>query len=177
MALWNGGAVNVTEFSEPERVEGLSATFRLLPMLGVHPILGRDFTQQDDDAKSPEVVMLSYGYWQRRFGGDPNVIGRRILADGTAREIIGVLPRDFWFMDVRHDLVLPFRFDRAAVHLAGYNFQGVARLRPGVTLQQANADVARMIGIELRSFPPPNGMSTQMLEEARLGPNRPAAHR
>ena len=57
--------------------------------------------------------MLGHGYWQRRFGGDPTVVGRRITVDGTAREIIGVLPQGFWFMDTGHDLVLPLRFDRA----------------------------------------------------------------
>ena len=60
------------------------------------------------------------------------------MADGAAREIVGVLPPGFWFMDMAHNLVLPLRFDRAAVRLAGYNFQAIARLRPGVTLQQAN---------------------------------------
>ncbi len=171
VAIWFGRNLTVTGFAEPERVEGLSATFGLLPLLGVHPILGRAFTGKDDDDKSPEVVMLGYGYWQRRFGGDPKVIGRRIMADGAAREIIGVLPEKFWFMDVGHDLVLPLQFNRASVHLAGYNFRAVARLRPGVTIQQADADVARMIAIELRTFPPPNGMSTQMMEDARLAPN------
>jgi putative ABC transport system permease protein len=171
IAIWNGQSVTVTEFADPERVDGISLTFRLLPMLGVHPVLGREFTEKDDQDKSPEVVMLSYGYWQRRFGGDPKVIGRRIMADGLAREIIGVLPKKFWFMDMGHDLVMPLRFDRSAVHLAGYNFQAIARLRPGVTLQQANADVARMIGVELNKFPPPKGMNKQMMEDARLGPN------
>jgi len=171
VAIWNGRSVTVTEFADPERVDGIGATFRLLPMLGVHPILGRGFIEKDNESGSPDVVMLSYGYWQRRFGGDPKVIGRRIMADGAAREIIGVLPQGFWFMDMAHDLVLPMRFDRASVRLAGYNFQAIARLRPGVTLHQANADVARMIGIELGKFPPPQGMSTKMMEDARLGPN------
>jgi putative ABC transport system permease protein len=171
VAIWNGRSVTVTEFADPERVDGIQATFRLLPMLGVHPILGRGFTEKDGDTSSPDVVMLSYGYWQRRFGGDPKVIGRRIMADGAAREIVGVLPDGFWFMDRAHNLVLPLRFDRAKVRLAGYNFQAVARLRPGVTLQQANADIARMIGIELGKFPPPTGMSLKMMEDARLGPN------
>jgi putative ABC transport system permease protein len=171
IAIWNGQSVTVTEFADPERVDGISLTFRLLPMLGVHPVIGREFTEKDDQDKSPEVVMLSYGYWQRRFGGDPKVIGRRIMADGVAREIIGVLPKNFWFMDMGHDLVMPLRFDRATVHLAGYNFQAIARLRPRVTIQQANADVARMIGVELNKFPPPKGMNKQMMEDARLGPN------
>jgi len=171
VAIWNGRSVTVTEFADPERVDGIAATFRLLPMLGVHPILGRGFNEKDSDGGSPDVVLLSHGYWQRRFGGDPKVIGRRIMSDGAAREIVGVLPQGFWFMDMRHDLVLPLRFDRANVRLAGYNFQAIARLRPGVTIEQANADVARMIGIELRKFPPPNGMSVQMMEDARLAPN------
>ncbi len=171
VAIWAGGSATVTEFADPERVDGISATFRLLPMLGVQPRLGRGFTENDDASSSPEVVMLGYGYWQRRFGGDPNVIGRRIMADGKARQIIGVLPERFWFMDMRHDLMLPLKFDRATARLAGYQFQGVARLKPGVTLQQANADVTRMIAIELRRFPPPNGMSIQMMEDARLAPN------
>jgi len=171
VALWQGRSMTVTEFADAERVEGFSATFRLLPLLGVNPILGRGFTEQDSATKSPDTVMLGYGYWQRRYGADPNVIGRRILADGAAREIIGVLPKDFWFMDQAHDLVVPIRYDRGDVRLAGYNFQAVARLRPGVTLQEANNDVARMIGIELGKFPPPNGMSTKMMEDARLGPN------
>ena len=114
--------------------------------------------------------MLGYGYWQRRFGGNPAAVGRRIMVDGTAREIIGVLPQGFWFMDMTHDLVLPLRFDRAKVRLAGYNFQAIGRLRPGVTLAQVDADVARMIGIALAKFPPPEGMSIKMMEDARLGP-------
>ncbi len=171
VAIWNGRSVTVTEFADPERVEGIQATFRLLPLLGVRPILGREFTEKDEATGSADVVMISHGYWQRRFGGDPKAVGRRILADGTAREIIGVLPAGFWFMDMRHDLVLPLRFDKARIRLAGYNFQGIARLRPGVTVEQANADVARMIGVEMRKFPPPNGMSLQMMEDARLGPN------
>ena len=74
-------------------------------------------------------------------------------------------------MDQPHDIVLPLRYERASLRLAGYNFQAVARLRPGVTLPQANADVARMIDLELRKFPPPQGMSIDMMRDAKLGPN------
>lgn len=171
VAIWNGRSVTVTELGEPERVDGINATFSLLPMLGVHPILGRGFTEKDNVEGNPGVVMLSYGYWQRRFGGAPKIIGRRIIADGEAREIIGVLPEGFWFMDMMHDMILPIQFNRAKVHLAGYGYQAIARLRSGVTIQQANADVMRMIGLEFEKFPPPEGMSKKMLLEARLGPN------
>ena len=170
VAIWNGTSVNVTGVAEPERVDGLTATFRLLPMLGVKPIFGRSFVEADNDRGSPEVVMLGYGYWQRRFGGNPAAVGRRIMVDGTAREIIGVLPQGFWFMDMTNDLVVPLRFDRAKVRLAGYNFQAIGRLKPGVTLAQVDADVKRMIGIALTRLPPPEGMSIKMMEDARLGP-------
>jgi predicted permease len=171
VTIWNGRAITVTQFPDPERVNGIQATHRLLPLLGLRPMLGRDFTEKDNENGSPEVVMLSYAYWQRRFGGDPKVIGTRLLADGSAREIIAVLPEDFWFMDQTSDLILPLRFDRSATRLAGYNFMAVARLLPGATLEQANADVGRMIPIELATFPPPNGMSTKMIAEAGLAPN------
>ena len=171
VALWHGEGVTVTGVGEPERVQGIAATSRLLPMLDVRPVLGRSFVVKDDDPGSPDVVMLGYGYWQRRFGGDPAVIGRRITADGSPREIIGVLPQDFWFLDESYDVLLPLRFDRASVRLAGYNFQAIGRLRPGVSLDQVNADVRRMIGIEMQKFPPPPGMSVKMMEDARLGPS------
>lgn len=171
VAIWTERSATVTEFADPERVQGMSATFRLLPLLGVRPILGREFNEQDDRVKGPDVAMISYAYWHRRFGGDRSVIGRRIRIDGAPREIIGVLPEDFWFMDIGHDLLMPLRFERAEVRLAGYNFRAIARLRPGVSVQQANADVQRMIRIAMDRFPPPKGMSKQMMEDARLGPN------
>jgi predicted permease len=171
VAIWNGTAFTVTGQGNPERVDAVAGTFRLLPMLGVQPMLGRAYAERDDADGSPEVVMLGYDYWQRRFGGDPGVVGRRLVVDGTTREIVGVLPKDFWFMDMRHDLLVPLRYDRAKVHLAGYNFQAIGRLRPGVTLDAVNADVARMIRIALSKLPPPPGMSVKMMEDARLGPN------
>jgi predicted permease len=171
VAIWQGNSLTVTGQAEPERVDGFAATFRLLPMLGVKPILGRSFVEKDDQRGSPEVVMLGYGYWQRRFGGDPGVVGRRLTIDNTAREVIGVLPKGFWFMDMDHDLVTSLQFERPKVTLAGYNFRAVGRLKPGVTLAQVDADVARMIRVAFGKFPPPQGMSLKMMEDARLGPN------
>ena len=171
VAIWQGRAFTVTEFQDPERVEGFALTSRLLPMMGISPIVGRHFEEKDCDTGSPDVLMISHGYWQRRFGGDRNAIGRRIMVDGAKREIIGVLPPRFWFMDQRHDIVLPIRYERSTLRLAGYNFRAAARLRPGVTIAQANADVARMIELQLGKFPPPKGMSIDMMRDAKLGPN------
>lgn len=139
VAIWDGRSVTVTEFADPERVDGISATFRLFPMLGVHPVLGRGFTEKDNEDGSPDVVLLSHGYWQRRFRGDPKVIGRRIRADGAAREIVGVLPQGLWFMDMRHDLVLPLRFNRAK-YANGSTGDLDAKLREQIALTVAQAN-------------------------------------
>ena len=170
VALWNRTTVTITGLAQPERLEALSATHRLLPLLGVQPAVGRPFSERDDRDDSPDVVMLGHGYWQRQFGGKSDVVGQLITVDGTRREIIGVLPKGFWFMDAPHDLLLPVRFNRANVRLAGYNNRAVGRLRPGVDLAGVNADVARMIRVAFTKFPPPQGMTLGMMEDARLAP-------
>ena len=90
IGLWSSGAVSVTGSAEPERADALFVTDGTLPILGVRPALGRSFTRQDDMPRSPQTAMLSYGYWQRRFGGETTVIGLRILVDGRAREVTGL---------------------------------------------------------------------------------------
>lgn len=171
VAMWTARSATVTEFAEPERVDGISVTFRMLPMLGVQPLAGRGFTEKDNQNGSPDVILLSYGYWQRRFGGDLSVIGRRIQADGKAREIIGVLPRDFWFLDARHEIVFPMQFERAEIRLGGYNHQAIARLKAGATMEAATADVTRSIQLARERFPAPKGFSAKMFEDARMAPN------
>jgi predicted permease len=114
--------------------------------------------------------MLGYGYWQSRFGGDRSAIGRRIMVDGKAREIIGVLPAKFRLLDRKPALLTPLQFDRSKTRLGNFSYQSIARLRPGVTLAQATADVTRMIPIALRKFPPYPGYTFKMFEEVRLGP-------
>jgi predicted permease len=171
IGLWRNDSVSVTGIGEPEEVAALSVTDGTLPVLGVQPILGRWFTRKDDLPGSPETVMLSYGYWQRRFGRDPQVIGRRIIVDSKAREIIGVMPEGFTLMNHGLALIVPFQLDRSKTFVGNFSYRAVARLKPGVTIAQANADVGRMIPLMIRKFPPAPGMSTKMLDEARLGPS------
>ncbi len=170
VALWNSGNVTVTGLAEPEQVPFLHVTDGLLPILQVQMALGRSFSRAEDTPAGPETAILTYGYWQRRFGGDPAAIGKNIVVDGTARQIIGVLPQDFRFLNLKPSLVLPYRFNRSEVNLGNFSFQAIARLKPGVTLEQANADAARMIPIWFRSFPAPEGFSLQMFEKARIAP-------
>jgi putative ABC transport system permease protein len=171
IGLWSSGAVSVTGSGEPERADALFVTDGTLPILGVRPALGRSFTRQDDMARSPETAMLSYGYWQRRFGGETTVIGRRILVDGRAREVIGVLPQGFRFMNLSPSVIVPFQFDRNQVFIGNFSYQAVARLKPGMTVTQANTDVARMLPMMLQKFPPAPGVSLKMFEDVRLGPS------
>ena len=171
VGLWTGTGAIVSENGVAERVNGASLTHRMLPLLGVQPLVGRSFVESDEVQGSASVVMLGFGYWQRQFGGDRSIVGRRLLIDGSPVEVIGVLPKSFWLMDTPLDFITPLRFDRAKVHLAGYNFQAIARLKPGVTIDQANRDVARMIALEFTLFPAPDGMSIKQLKEARLAPN------
>ncbi|MGH9937132.1 MAG: ABC transporter permease, partial [Blastocatellia bacterium] len=139
-------SANVTGLGEPELVPARRLTDGLLPMLGVTPLLGRSFTRADDSPDSVETVILTYGYWSRKFGGAPSVIGRTIEVDGKPHAIIGVLPESFRFLDQTNlALILPLKFNREKTFLGEFRYEGIARLKPGVTLQQANADVARML--------------------------------
>lgn len=172
IGLYAGDSVSVTGIAEPEQVSALLVTDGTLPLLGVEPMLGHEFSKEDDLPGTPETVMLAYGYWRRKFGGDASVVGRTLVVDGTGRQIIGVLPRKFHFLDWEDPaLVLPFRFDRSKTHLGNFSYEGVARLKPGITVEQADADVARMLPIVMSSFPAPPGFSIKLFEEARIGPN------
>src|SRR5215813_3653836 len=92
--------VNVTGFAEPERVHALNVTHDVLSILAVQPMIGRVLQASDDSLDGPATAILTYSYWQRYFSGDASVIGKTITVDGQAREIIGVMPRGFRFLDV-----------------------------------------------------------------------------
>ncbi len=169
--IWQNDSVSVTGLGEPEQVESLNVTDGVLPVLGVRPLIGRWFTRKDDSPGSQDTVILTYGYWQRKFGGDASVIGRRIIVDAKAHEVIGVMPRTFRFLNAKPALLTPLKLERSKLFIGNFSYQEVARLKPGVTLAAANADVARMLPIMMRKFPVPPGMNLKMLEEARLGPN------
>jgi putative ABC transport system permease protein len=143
IGAWESGEVSITGRGEPERVEALAVTDATLPLLRVQPALGRVFGKEDDAPGRPLRVILAHGYWQRRFGGARDVLGRSIQVDGEVGEIIGVLPASFRFLRSHPDVLVPMRLER--VDFVMFDFQALARLKPGVTLSQANADIARMI--------------------------------
>ena len=169
--VWTGGSVSVTGLAAPEQVQSLTVTEGTLNALGVRPSFGRWFNATDDRPGSPDTAILTYGYWQRRFGGDVSVVGRQIHVDGESKQIIGVMPQNFRFLDQKPDLILPQQFDRAKTKLGNFSYQALARLKPGVSLAQANADLARMIPMVNTKFPPPPGFSAKIFESARIAPN------
>jgi predicted permease len=171
IGIYQGDSVSVTGQGNPEQVQALDVTDGVLPILGLTPVLGRWFNRVDDSPGGPDTVMLSYDYWQSRFGSDRSIVGRTIRVNGKARQVIGVMPKEFRFLDWEQPaLFLPLRLDRSKVLLGQFSYDGIARLRPGVTMQAANADVARMWPIVLNSFPAPPGFSIDLFNKARLGP-------
>jgi predicted permease len=147
IGAWDPTEVSITGDGEPERLQGLLLSASVLPLLRVQPVLGRAFGLEDDTPGAPRRVMLTYGYWQRRFGGADTVVGRQLIVDGRPVEVIGVLPASFRFLRTRPAIVLPMPLDANAPRSISFGFQALARLKPGVTLAQANADVARMISL------------------------------
>ena len=170
VGLWADRSATVTGRAEPEQVRVLRVTDGVLPILGVAPLLGRTFSREDDRAGSPATVVLSHGYWQSKLGGDQGAIGKTLTIDGEAHEIIGVMPRAFRFLDVKAALILPMQFDRGKLFLGNFSFESVARLKPGATLAQANADVARLLTLTIDRFEAPPGFNKKMFEEARIAP-------
>jgi predicted permease len=172
IGIFQNDSVSVTGVAEPEQLRALDVSDGLLPILGVSPVLGRSFNRDDVAPGSPDTVILTYGYWRRKFGSDPSIVGRTITVDGKPRQIIGVMPRGFHFLDREESpLILPLQLDRNKVFLGQFSYEGFARLKPGVTLAEASADVARMLPIVMQSFPPPPGFSLELFKKAGIGPN------
>jgi predicted permease len=172
IGVYDGDSFDVTGAGEPEHVRGLDVTDGTLPILGVVPALGRLFTRSDDSPGTPQTVLISYGYWQKKFGGDRSLIGRLITVDGKPRQIIGVLPQGFHFLDWQDAaIVAPFQWDRSKVKLGNFSQRALARMKPGVTIEQASADMGRLLPVVWRSFPAPEGFSVSLFEKARIASN------
>jgi predicted permease len=172
IGLYQIDSASVTGTGEPEQVLGLDVTEGTLPILGIQPLLGRTFTRQDVAPGAPKTVVLSYAYWQRKFGGKPSAVGQTIRVDGEPRLIIGVMPERFHFLDEQDPaLLLPLQLDRNKTFLGQFSYEGVARLKPGATISEANADVKRMLPIVMRTFPAPPGFSLELFKKANIGPD------
>src|SRR5205814_7746726 len=119
------------------QVPGMRVSAGFFEILRATPLLGRTIQESDDVGGAPRVVVLSYGLWQRRFGGRMDALGQKIMLDGTPSDVIGVMPQDFAVPTIRADLYVPIRINPSTAPRDGRNYQSVARLKPGVTLTHA----------------------------------------
>jgi predicted permease len=170
LGIWNTGRASVTGFAQPESLRAGFVSDGVLQSLAVSAAAGRLLSSADQQPHGAMTVMLSYGYWQRRFAGEQSAIGHTVTIDGQTREIVGVLPRGFRLVDQDVDLLVPFSFDRGQLKLAPFGFQGLGRLRPGVTTQQADADLSRLLSVWMDSFSNGPGTNPHYYQRWRITP-------
>jgi predicted permease len=157
VASWGTYPVNLAGGKEPERVESIYVTTNFFQTLGIAPILGRDFTSEEGKEGS-NVVIISYGLWQRQFGGDSDIIGRKIVIAGDVqapRIIIGVMPAGMIF-PARIDLFETYQLERSGERGGTHNDRTIARLKPGMTVEQAQAEVNTIALRQAEQFPATN---------------------
>lgn len=179
LGVWFRDTANVTGLAEPEQVRAAVVSDGVLQALDVPPILGRWLDARDqipNGSGAPGLVgnsatvMLGYGYWQRRFGGDRSVIGRTITVDSRPRVIVGVMPQGFQLVSSGCDLIAPLALQRSNLILAGFGLQSVARLKPGVTIDQANADLAHLLPVWMSSWSNGPGTNGKIYETWKITP-------
>ncbi|HXW92944.1 MAG TPA: ABC transporter permease [Terriglobales bacterium] len=171
IGAYDNDEADVTGAGTPEHVGVLDVTDGTLPLLGVRPVLGRLFTRQDDSPGAAQTVVLAYSYWQQRFAGASSAIGSSITVGGIPKEIIGVLPQGFHFLDQKDpSLILPMQWDRATTTFGSFEGNAIARLRPGVRVEQATADLERLLPVAIGTFPAPAGVSANYFQSMHLTP-------
>jgi putative ABC transport system permease protein len=157
MAIWRNLALNLSGAGEPERLEGCAGSDALFPLLGVRPLLGRTLGAADDLPGAPAAIVLGYRLWQDRFGGDGAVLGRRLTLDGVSYEVVGVMPRDFRFPTRDTEFWTATRFPEQAYEDRNDTYlYGIARLAPGVSVEQARAEGAVVAAQLARAYPQTN---------------------
>ena len=174
IGLWQQGDVTLADRDEPERVSALVVTDGILQALGVQPMRGRWFTPEETLGPEAEgySVILSYAFWQRRFGGDEAAVGRELSIESRPSQVVGIMPRDFRFLDItpQPDVIVAVPFDPAQLTIGGFSWETLARLMPGVTPAEARADVERMLPIWLDAWPTGPGLTKETLASWRITP-------
>ena len=170
-------ALNLTGSGEPERLSAAAVTGNYFQALGAKPALGRTFQLENERPGSDEVAVLSYGLWQKRFGGDPGIIGKTVTLDGKAREVIGVMPQHFSF-PLAAGLWIPINFDFSPEmkQRKAHFMRPIGKLKEGVTIAQAQADLDLVARRLEEQYPETNtgwGLRLVSLREQLVGNTRP----
>ena len=160
LAAYNQATAALTGGNEPERLRGVTVSAELFPLLGVEPVMGRAFTVEDDRFESAPVVVLSHALWQRRFGGDPQLIGQTIMLNGRSTTVLGIMPPDFNFpvQTIQRDYWMPLApsVGKRANERGSHYLNVMARLKPGVTLAQAEAETKALFARLEAQYPNSN---------------------
>lgn len=157
MGVYQPFPLTVTGRDTSEQVRAVGVSRGVMEALRIPPMLGRAFGNADHRIDGASTVILGWGYWQRRFGGNPNVIGQTLMNDSRPLTIVGVMPRNFRVVTIEPEVLVPQEFDRSQLVLVFFSYQTVARLKPGVSLAQADADLARLTYLWGGSWPMPPG--------------------
>jgi predicted permease len=168
IGLWSFDAGTIREGQRSRQLTMLVVTPGTLDALGVAPAIGRLIANADVDPASESTVILTHGFWQRAYGGKSDAVGRTLTIDDQTHRVIGVMPGEFEFLDRPVDAIVPFRFDRRRLELGNFSHQGLGRLRPGVSLAAANADLSRLLPVWLNAWPSPAGVDRRLFESARI---------
>jgi putative ABC transport system permease protein len=178
MAVMVDISVNLTGTGEPERIDGRRVSASLFELLGVQPQLGRIFRSEEDQLGANGVVILSHGLWQRRFGGDPDVVGKPINLNGKSFTVVGVMPRTYQFPTRTDQFWIPIAFDAKEAKQRGNHYLEVlARMKSGVSLQQAQAEMTTIATRLQQQYPETNtgiGAVITPLHEHLVGDIKPA---
>ncbi|MBY0493174.1 MAG: ABC transporter permease [Cyanobacteria bacterium] len=153
MAAFSQNRVTLTGSGEPAELAVLTVTANMFDVLGVGPVVGRGFITGEDEAAAPRTVILSNAAWQRQFGGDHAVIGRQVTINGEPMTIVGVMPASFEIFGLPADLYMPFRDLPAAREPRGRSLIGLGRLQPGVTRDQAQAEMEGVMAALTKQWP------------------------
>src|SRR5512136_1483567 len=167
---------NLTVSGESVRVTGMRASAGLLPLLGVRPALGRGLLPSDESTVANASVVLTHGFWLRRFGGARDVVGRSVTMNGLAFNVVGVLPPSFSF-PIRVDVIASVNLDPRVVERGNHAFQVLAHLRPGVAIEQARREMGAIGARLAETYPEENrgwGVTVVNFQETLVGPARPA---
>jgi predicted permease len=175
IGVYQTGSLNVSDpggSGNPERLSSTWTTANTIPLLQVSPILGRTYSEAEDGPKGPLVTVISEGLWRSRYGGDKNVIGKKMLISGRPAEIIGVMPASFRFPDADTKLWLPMQLDPNAPYSGGFNYDAVARLKPGVSIEAATRDFANALPhvVDVAPNLAPNVPMKMVLDQAKPVP-------
>ena len=169
IGMWRHDEFTIAGPGEPERVTALRVTDGVLPILGVQPLFGRNITEADTRVDAPLVLMLTHGFWQRHFAGARDVIGQVLRINGLEAEIIGVLPGHLRLSAADVAVYAPFSVDPSEASLGGYSHIGIARLRAGASVEQANAEIERLIPILAERYP--GVLTLEQLRDSGFGAN------